>query len=47
MNLEVVEWIQKFCQLSGCDMIIGNGLYLSPIDEMKKKKSFIICFKSF
>ena len=29
----------KICQLSGCDMIIGNGLYLSPIDRIIKKKN--------
>jgi glutamate 5-kinase len=29
----------KICQLSGCDMIIGNGLYLSPIDRIIKKNN--------
>ena len=23
----------KICQLSGCDMIISNGLYLNPINR--------------
>ena len=26
----------KICQLSGCDMIIANGLYLNPIDKIIK-----------
>ena len=24
----------KICQLSGCDMIIANGLYLNPIKRI-------------
>ena len=27
----------KICQLSGCNMIIANGLYLNPIDKIIKK----------
>ncbi len=27
----------KICQLSGCNMIISNGLYLNPIDRILKK----------
>ena len=27
----------KICQLSGCEMIIANGLYLNPIDRIIKK----------
>ncbi len=30
----------KICQLSGCDMIISNGLYINPIDKIMKKKEF-------
>ena len=32
----------KICQLSGCDMIISNGLYLNPIDRIFKKKEYTI-----
>ena len=28
----------KICQLSGCNMIIANGLYFNPIDKIIKKK---------
>ena len=35
----------KICQLSGCDMIISNGLYLNPIDRILKKDEYTI-FKS-
>ena len=28
----------KICNLAGCDMIIANGLYLNPINEIIKKK---------
>ena len=27
----------KICNLSGCNMIIANGLYLNPIDQIEKK----------
>ena len=27
----------KICQLSGCNMIIANGLYLNPIYKIIKK----------
>ena len=29
----------KICQLSGCNMIIANGLYLNPIDRIIKQKN--------
>ena len=29
----------KVCQLSGCDMIIANGLYLNPIDKIIRKNN--------
>ena len=29
----------KICQLSGCNMIIANGLYLNPIDKIIKKSN--------
>jgi len=29
----------KICNLSGCNMIIANGLYLNPIDKIIKKKN--------
>jgi glutamate 5-kinase len=29
----------KICQLSGCDMIIANGLYLNPIDKVIKENN--------
>ena len=29
----------KICQLSGCDMIIANGLYLNPIDKIIKENN--------
>ena len=32
----------KICQLSGCDMIISNGLYLNPIDRILKKDEYTI-----
>ena len=32
----------KICQLSGCDMIIANGLYLNPIDRIFKKNEYTI-----
>ena len=32
----------KICQLSGCNMIISNGLYLNPIDRILKKKDHTI-----
>ena len=32
----------KICQLSGCDMIISNGLYLNPIDRIFKKHEYTI-----
>ena len=35
----------KICQLSGCDMIISNGIYLNPIDRILKKNKYTI-FKS-
>ena len=35
----------KICHLSGCDMIISNGLYLNPIDRILKKDEYTI-FKS-
>ena len=28
----------KICNLAGCNMIIANGLYLNPIDQIEKKK---------
>ena len=32
----------KICQLSGCDMIISNGLYLNPIDRILKKNEYTL-----
>ncbi len=32
----------KICQLSGCNMIIANGLYLNPIDKIMKQDNFTI-----
>ncbi len=32
----------KICQLSGCNMIIANGLYLNPISKIIKKNKFTI-----
>ncbi len=32
----------KICQLSGCNMIIANGLYLNPIDRIFKKDEYTI-----
>ncbi len=32
----------KICQLSGCNMIIANGLYLNPIDKIMKKNNFTL-----
>ena len=29
----------KICNLSGCNMIIANGLYLNPINQKKKKNN--------
>ncbi len=30
----------KICQLSGCNMIISNGLHLNPLDKILKKNEF-------
>ena len=30
----------KICNLSGCNMIIANGLYLNPINQIEKKNNF-------
>ena len=27
----------KICNLAGCNMIIANGLYLNPINQIEKK----------
>ena len=32
----------KICQLSGCNMIIANGLYLNPIEKIVKKNNFTL-----
>ena len=32
----------KICQLSGCDMIISNGLYSNPIERIIKKDEFTL-----
>ena len=32
----------KICQLSGCNMIIANGLYLNPINKIIKKNKFTL-----
>ncbi len=32
----------KICQLSGCNMIIANGLYLNPIDKIMKQNNFTL-----
>jgi glutamate 5-kinase len=32
----------KICQLSGCNMIIANGLYLNPIDKIIKKNDYTL-----
>ena len=29
----------KICNLAGCNMIIANGLYLNPINQIEKKKN--------
>jgi len=29
----------KICNLAGCNMIIANGLYLSPLDQIEKKNN--------
>ena len=29
----------KICNLAGCNMIIANGLYLNPIDQIEKKNN--------
>merc|ERR1711991_268393 len=29
----------KICNLAGCNMIIANGLYLNPIDQIDKKNN--------
>ena len=29
----------KICQLAGCNMIIANGLYLNPINQIEKKNN--------
>tara|TARA_B100001287_G_C22619508_1_gene499291 strand:+ start:119 stop:1225 length:1107 start_codon:yes stop_codon:yes gene_type:complete len=35
----------KICNLSGCDMIIANGLHLNPVSEIEEKNNFTL-FKS-
>ena len=32
----------KICQLSGCDMIISNGLYLNPIERILKENEHTV-----
>ena len=32
----------KICQLSGCNMIIANGLHLSPIDKILKQNNYTL-----
>ena len=32
----------KICNLSGCNMIIANGLYLNPINKIEKEKNFTL-----
>ena len=32
----------KICQLSGCNMIISNGLYLNPINRIIKKDNYTL-----
>ena len=32
----------KICQLSGCNMIISNGLYTNPIDKIIKKNNYTL-----
>ena len=32
----------KICQLSGCNMIIANGLYLNPIDKIIKNSNYTL-----
>ena len=32
----------KICQLSGCNMIIANGLYLNPIDKIIKNNNYTL-----
>ena len=32
----------KICQLSGCNMIIANGLYLNPIDRVIKQNNYTL-----
>tara|TARA_B100000902_G_C27209687_1_gene863651 strand:- start:372 stop:1295 length:924 start_codon:yes stop_codon:yes gene_type:complete len=32
----------KICQLSGCNMIISNGLYLNPISRIIKKNNYTL-----
>ena len=32
----------KICNLAGCNMIIANGLYLNPIDQIEKKNNFTL-----
>ena len=32
----------KICNLSGCDMIIANGLHLNPIDKIEKQKNYTL-----
>ena len=29
----------KICNLAGCNMVISNGLYLNPIDQIEKRNS--------
>ena len=29
----------RICNLAGCNMVIANGLYLNPINQIEKKKS--------
>ena len=29
----------RICNLAGCNMVIANGLYLNPINQIEKKKN--------
>ena len=37
----------KICNLSGCNMIIANGLYLNPINQIEKKIIVLCLFQKY
>ena len=37
----------KICQLAGSSMVIANGLYQNPIDQIEKKINILCLFQKY